>query len=96
MYFCFTNQMLYTGENDLDVLYKAACGPGPEDLESLRRVPPAALDILLRALAIDPAARYQTAAQFAAALAPLASGMKAEAASLMELLFGDELRREAA
>jgi hypothetical protein len=96
MYFGLTNQLLYTGENDLDILYRAACGPTPEDLEAIRRVAPPAADILLRALAVDPDARFQTAEQFAAALAPYATGMKAEAASLMELLFGDELRREAA
>jgi hypothetical protein len=96
MYFCMTNQLLYTGENDLDVLYKAACGPSPPDLELIKRVPPPAADILLRALQVDPNARFQSAEQFAAALAPHAGGVKAEAASLMELLFGDELRREAA
>jgi hypothetical protein len=96
MYFCMTNQLLYTGDNDLDVLYRAACGPSPQDLELIKRVPPPAADILMRALAIDPGARFQSAEQFAAALAPHAGGVKAEAASLMELLFGDELRREAA
>ncbi len=96
IYFLLTNQLLYTGDNDLDILYRAACGPSPEDLEALRRVPPPAAEILLRALAVDPGARFQSAEQFAAALAPHATGMKAEAASLMELLFGDELRREAA
>ncbi len=96
MYFCLTNQLLYTGDNDLDVLYKAACGPSPQDLELIRRVPPPAAEILIRALQVDPGARFQTAEQFAAALAPHAGGVKGEAASLMELLFGDELRREAA
>jgi serine/threonine-protein kinase len=48
------------------------------------------------AMAKSPEDRFATAEQFAAALAPHATGMKAEAASLMELLFGDELRREAA
>ncbi len=33
MYFCLTNQLLYTGDNDLDILYRAACGPTAEDLE---------------------------------------------------------------
>jgi hypothetical protein len=96
MYFCLTNQLLYTGENDLDILYRAACGPNADDLEALSRVPPPAGDILLHALAIDPTVRFQNADQFAAALAPHVSGMKADAASLMELLFGDEMRREAA
>jgi hypothetical protein len=53
-------------------------------------------DIFARALAIDPAQRYQSAVEFAQDLAPHINGVKAEAASLMQLLFGDELRREAA
>jgi Protein kinase domain len=96
MYFCFTNQLLYTGDNDLDILYRAACGPTAEDLERIFQLPPPAADILQKALSVDPADRYQTAEEFAAALAPHATGMKPEAASLMELLFGDELRTEAA
>jgi serine/threonine-protein kinase len=96
MYFCFTNQLLYTGDNDLDILYRAACGPTAEDLERILQLPPPAADILQKALSVDPADRYQTAEEFAAALAPHATGMKPEAASLMELLFGDELRTEAA
>jgi hypothetical protein len=96
MYFCLTNQLLYTGENDLDILYRAACGPNQDDLDAIARVGPPAAEILMRALAVDPAARFQNADQFAAALAPHATGMQAEAASLMELLFGDEMRREAA
>jgi hypothetical protein len=96
MYFCFTNTLLYTGDNDLDILYRAACGPTAEDLALVRQLPPPAGEILSKALAVDPADRYQTAEEFAAALSPHAGGMKNEAASLMELLFGDELRREAA
>ena len=96
MYFCFTNQLLYTGDNDLDILYRAACGPTAEDLERIFQLPPPAADILQKALSVDPNDRYQSAEEFAAALAPHATGMKPEAASLMELLFGDELRTEAA
>ena len=96
MYFCLTNQLLYTGDNDLDILYRAACGPTAEDLERIYQLAPPAADILQKALSVDPNDRYQSADEFAAALAPHASGMKLEAASLMELLFGDELRTEAA
>ncbi len=97
MYFCLTNQLLYTGDNDLDILYRAACGPSRRGPGAHR---PAAArrprTSCCKALAVDPDDRFQTAEEFAAALAPHATGMKAEAASLMELLFGDELRREAA
>jgi hypothetical protein len=47
--------------------------------------------ILQRALAVDPALRFQSASEFAAAVAPHAAGAKAEAAALMRRLFDDEL-----
>jgi hypothetical protein len=96
MYFCFTNQLLYTGDNDLDILYRAACGPTADDLDRINQLAPPAAEILMKALAVDPNDRFQTAEEFGAALAPHATGMKPEASSLMELLFGDELRTEAA
>jgi eukaryotic-like serine/threonine-protein kinase len=96
MYYCLTGRLLYEGDNDLDVLYKAASGPTPKDWEAIYQLPRPAPEIFARALAVDPAQRYQTAAEFAQDLAPHINGVKAEAASLMQLLFGDELRREAA
>jgi tRNA A-37 threonylcarbamoyl transferase component Bud32 len=96
LYFALGSQMLYTGENDLDILYRAACGPTEQDFQLISQLQPPASEVLRKALAIDPAQRYQTAEEFAVALAPFAVGMKAEAASLMEMLFGEELRREAA
>jgi len=96
IYYCLAGRMLYPGDNDLDILYRAACGPGPDELEGISRIQPPGQAILRKALAIDPAERYQTAEEFAADLAPHVTGMKGEAASLMELLFGEELRREAA
>ena len=96
MFYCLTGRLLYEGDNDLDVLYKAATGPTPKDWEAIYQLPRPAPDIFARALAIDPAQRFQSAAEFAHELAPHINGVKAEAASLMQLLFGDELRREAA
>jgi hypothetical protein len=96
MYYCLTGRLLYEGDNDLDVLYKAASGPTPKDWEAISALPRPAPEIFARALAVDPAQRYQSAAEFAQDLAPHINGVKAEAASLMQLLFGDELRREAA
>ncbi|HET6147070.1 MAG TPA: serine/threonine-protein kinase [Polyangia bacterium] len=96
MFYCLTGRLLYEGDNDLDVLYKAATGPTPKDWEAIYQLPRPAPEIFARALAIDPALRFQSAAEFAHELAPLINGVKAEAASLMQLLFGDELRREAA
>ncbi len=96
MYYCLTGRLLYEGDNDLDVLYKAASGPTAKDWEAIYQLPRPCPEIFARALAIDQAQRYQSAAEFAQDLAPHINGVKAEAASLMQLLFGDELRREAA
>jgi serine/threonine-protein kinase len=96
MYYCLTGRLLYEGDNDLDVLYKAASGPTPKDWEAIYQLAHPAPEIFARALSVDPARRYQSAAEFAQDLAPHINGVKAEAASLMQILFGDELRREAA
>jgi hypothetical protein len=50
--------------------------------------------VISRVLAVDPAMRYQTAAEFGAALAPHISGGKVEASDLMQKLFGEEFKRE--
>jgi Protein kinase domain len=96
LYYCLTNRLLYDGDNDLEVLYKAANGPTPEDWQSIRRLAPPARDLLFKALAVNPAERYQSAAEFAAALAPFVAGAKTEACRLMQTLFGEELGEEAA
>jgi serine/threonine-protein kinase len=94
LYYCLTGCLLYTGENDLDVLYRAANGITPEDVAALQRLPEPAGSILQRALAFDPEHRFQTATEFADALAPHAGTGKSATAKLMEQLFGDDLRRQ--
>jgi hypothetical protein len=96
LYYCLTNRFLYDGDNDLDVLFKAACGPTPEHQERIDRLPSPAREVLGLALAVDPNERFQSAAEFADSLSLHIGGAKAEAAQLMQLLFGEELRREAA
>ena len=96
LHYCLTNRLLYDGENDLDVLFKAASGPTAEFKEQISQLPFPARDILGRALSFDPAERFQTAAEFADVLAPHVGGAKSEAAQLMQVLFGEELQREAA
>jgi len=49
-----------------------------------------------KALEVDPTKRYQTAAEFGAALAPHIAGGGAEAATLMSNLFAEEFRAEEA
>lgn len=94
LYYCLTGFLLYTGENDLDVLYRAASGLTEEDVEALRRLPEPAASILERALAFDPDHRFQSATEFAEALAPHTGTGKTATARLMQQLFGDELRRQ--
>ncbi len=96
LYYCLTNRLFYDGTNDLDVLFKAASGPTMDDYETIRQLGSPASDVLGRALAPDPAQRFQSAAEFADVLAPHIGGAKAEAARLMHTLFGEELRKEAA
>jgi hypothetical protein len=95
MYYCLTNDPLYPGSGTFEQLMKAATGPRTEHIKLLRELPPTASAAVVRALAVAPEARYQTAAEFAAALAPFVAGVRVEAAALMQKLFGEELRKEA-
>jgi hypothetical protein len=96
LYYCLSGELLYTGENDLDVLYRAANGITPDDLTRLRRLPDPAASVLEKALAFEPAERFQSATEFADALAAHASGGKGATARMIQKLFGDELRRQTA
>jgi hypothetical protein len=96
MYFCLTGHLFYQGATDLEVIHKAATGPTDRNWEEIRNLPAPAGEILSRALAVDRRLRFQTAAEFARALAPHMTHKKSEAAAIMQVLFGDDLRREAA
>jgi serine/threonine protein kinase len=96
LFYCLTGELLYSGDNDLDVLYKAARGPTPEDLMRIATLPEPAASILAKALSFEPADRFQSAAEFADQLAAFMGGGKAQAAALLQSLFGEELRRTAA
>jgi hypothetical protein len=94
LFYALTGCLIYSGDNDLDVLYRAAGGLLAEDLEIIRKLPDPAGPILERALAFDPEHRFQSATEFADALAPHAGTGKAGTAKLMQQLFGEELRRQ--
>ena len=96
LYYGLTGEQLYPGQSTFDQLMRAATGPKTEQLKLLAELPPVAAMLVTRVLAVDPAMRYQTAAEFAAAVAPHVSGGKAEAGALMLQLFGEEFRRESA
>jgi serine/threonine-protein kinase len=96
LYYCLTNELVYGGDNDLEALFKAATGPTKDHLAKLRGLPYPAAGILEKALAIDPQARFQSAVEFADALAPHIAGGKALLMKLMPELFGHELRQHQA
>jgi len=96
LYYGLTGEQLYPGQSTFDQLMRAATGPRTEQLKLLTELPQVSAMLVTRALAVDPALRYQTAAEFAAAVAPHVAGGKAEAAALMQKLFADEFKRESA
>ena len=95
MYYALTNDALYPGDSTFEQLMKAASGPRTEHLQRVKLLPAVSASLLARALAVDPALRYQNAADFEAELVPHVTGARAEATALMQRLFGPEFRREA-
>jgi serine/threonine-protein kinase len=96
LYHCLAGRLLYQGDNDLELIHLAASGPAEKDWEAIRKLPQPAPEILTRALAVDRNDRFQSAAEFAQALAPYVRHARSETADLMQTLFGEDLRREAA
>jgi serine/threonine protein kinase len=96
LYYGLTGEQLYPGQSTFDQLMRAATGPKTEQLKLLAELPPASASLVTRALAVDPGVRYQTAAEFAVAVAPHVAGGKAEASSVIQQLFGEEFKRESA
>jgi hypothetical protein len=88
--------MLYWGDNDLEVLYRAANGPTVEDLDAIGALPEPAASILRRALALDPGERFQSASAFGETLAAEVGGGKHAIARLMQQLFAEEIHRQTA
>ncbi|HEY7374677.1 MAG TPA: serine/threonine-protein kinase [Polyangia bacterium] len=96
LYYGLTGEQLYPGQSTFDQLMRAATGPKTEQLKLLSELPRASATLVTRALCVDPGLRYQTAAEFAAAVAPYVTGGKAEAATVIQELFGEEFKRESA
>jgi Protein kinase domain len=93
LYYCLTGELLYWGDNDLEVLHRAATGPTPQDIAGIMGLPEPAASILSRALALDPADRFQSAAEFAETLAPHVGAGKYTTGRLMQQLFATEIHR---
>ena len=94
IYFAVDRTPLYRGETLFDRLTRAAMGPGDEELARIAVLTPPLPEILGKALRIDPAERYQTAAEFAQAVMPHISGGAAELTGVVNAIFGDELQLE--
>jgi serine/threonine-protein kinase len=63
-----TGKLPYTGDSDVAIALQHAAAPVPDLRTSVRDVPEALAKAVRKALAKDPADRYQSAFQFAAAL----------------------------
>src|SRR5207237_1244506 len=93
-YFATTADPLYRGENLLDLLNRAAAGPGLHDLERIATMPDPLPEILEKLLAVEPAERYQSAGELRAVIAPYLEGGCAELTAAMAASFAEELQLE--
>ncbi len=93
LYYCLTAQFLYRDETMFNRLVRAAIGPDSAEFNQLGDLPPAAGDVLRKALTLDADKRYQSAREFARDLAGRFTAGRTELADLMATLF-PELKRE--
>jgi hypothetical protein len=94
MFTAATGQCLYGTYNPASAFYEATSGLNADQRERVRALPAPLPTILEKALALDPASRYGSARDFADAIAPFVTGVKPEMATLMNALFGEDLRRQ--
>lgn len=90
-----SGEPIYQGDTFYDLLTAAATGPTDEHRARIAALADPLPAILMRALEVDPDRRFQTSAEFAAAIGPfLASGAQADLAARLSALFSQELRAE--
>ena len=86
---------LYDGNTMYELMTRAANGPTAADLERVKAGAGPLVGFLLKALAIDPAARFQTATEMANVLAGVMAPAPAmELEELVRFLVGDDLEAE--
>jgi hypothetical protein len=96
IYYALSGDALYTADTTYNLLVKAAQGLGEKELSSLKSLPPQAQRVLERALQGSAADRFQSAAEFAQALAPFIAGAHDALARTMERLFAEDIKAEEA
>jgi serine/threonine-protein kinase len=94
LYRCIAGRPLYQGTELHHLLLKAAEGPGEEEWERIQALPEPAAHLLSKALQPDPAMRFGSAEEFAAAIPHPARSAAANLASTVQVLFAEEMRRE--
>jgi len=94
IYRCVSGRALYQEVRPYDRLMHAGQGPSDDDWAKIDALPSEVSAVLRRALAADPAQRFQSAQAFAAALPAPQPGHAAELAAMVEALFGGELQAE--
>jgi len=93
--YAVTGEPAYRGETFYELLNAAATGPTDEQRARIAALPEPLPGILSRALEVDPALRFQSAAEFSAAIAPFLIGTgQRDLTRRMLALFGNELRAE--
>jgi hypothetical protein len=95
MYFALTGQTLYQGGSSYDLLVRAANGPSAREVGMIAALPLPCDDILSRALASLPEDRFQSAAEFRAAIAPHLEPCGDAITALVHDLFAADLEAEA-
>ena len=96
IFYCLTGEVLYRGNTTYELLVRAATGPDVGEQARIAALPAPCAEIVAKALQVDPAARYQSAGEFATALLPHITGAAAQVTRLMHELFDEELKQEAA
>jgi hypothetical protein len=94
MFYCLTGEILYRGNTTYELLVKAATGPGPDELARIAALPGPCAELVAKALQVDPAQRYQSAAEFGAAVHPHATGGASATLQMMRVLFTADFQQE--
>jgi serine/threonine-protein kinase len=96
LYFSAARAPLYRRKGLYERLLLSASGPGEDEQAFVAGLCPPLPALLPRLLAVDPAARFQSARELRLAIAPHTAGGQAELAAVMQQVFGDELQAEQA